>query len=152
MTLQEIQIANPSLWLLFHFLSLKSGHSYLKNFYTAVLYDCDLRKHVRYVSRLKDLGVLGSWELSLVSVVVGLSLFWSRLVPPCSSDFPGCLAEGSRPDMNSMLCFRLSSLSYWKDKWNYPFLSLKMRTEKKICLINLLVVLMMQCVINLRAF
>lgn len=60
----------------------------------------------------KDLGVQGVWELSLPSVVVGPSLLWSRLGSPCSSDFPGCLVEGSRPDMNSMLCFRLSILSY----------------------------------------
>lgn len=63
------------------------------------------------VSRLKDLGVLGVRGPSLLSVVDGPSLLWSSL-SPCSSDFPGCLADGSRPDMNSMLCFRLSSLSY----------------------------------------
>lgn len=61
---------------------------------------------------LKDLGVLGVWELSLVSVVMVPSLFCSRLAPPTSSVFPNCLADGSRPDMNSMLCFKLSSLSY----------------------------------------
>lgn len=91
--------------LLVHFHILKSGHSLTK------------RMRICEISVLKDLGVLGVWELSLLSVVAGLSLFWSRLGPPCSSHFPGCLAEGSRPDMNSMLCFRLSSLSYWKDNW-----------------------------------
>ena len=67
-------------------------------------------------NRLKHLGVLGVWERSRVSVVDGPSLFWSRLVPPCSSDFNECLAEGSRPDIKSMLCFRLSSLSYWRNR------------------------------------
>lgn len=72
-------------------------------------------KHLCEISVLKDLGVLGVWELSLLSVVAGLSLFCSRPGHPCSSEVPGCLGEGSRPDMNSMLCFRLSSLSYWKE-------------------------------------
>lgn len=65
------------------------------------------------VSMSKHLGVQGVWERSLPSVAAGPpSLLWSRLGSPCSSDFPGGLVEGSRPDMNSMLCFRLSSLSY----------------------------------------
>lgn len=100
--------------LLSDFLTLSLG-TLLNSGYAAVLYDCDISNDASKVGTLKDLGVLGVWERSLVSVVVGLSLFWSKLVTPSSSDFPGCLADGSRPDMNSMLCFKLSSLSYWKD-------------------------------------
>lgn len=91
-------------------------------------------RYIKSTCQLKDLGVPGVWERSLVSVVVGPSLLWSRLVPPCSSDFPGSLAEGSRPDMNSMLCFRLSSLSYRKDN--------------QLCLMNLLVVIDDDAVFN----
>lgn len=68
----------------------------------------------------KNLGVLGVWELSLLSVIENLSYFWSTLNPPCSSDIVGCLVELSSPDKNSMLCFKLSSLSYWEQMLIYP--------------------------------
>lgn len=54
-------------------------------------------------------------ERSLVSVLTDLSFLRSWLQPPGSSVFSACEAEGSRPDMNAMLCFRLSSLS-WETK------------------------------------
>lgn len=68
------------------------------------------------VHMLKHLGVLGVWERSLDPKLKAPSLFWSRLPTPCSSDFKGCLVKGSRPDMKSMLCFRLSSRSYWSQR------------------------------------
>lgn len=71
-------------------------------------------------ARWKNLGVLGVWELSLLSVIENLSCFWSTLDPPCSSDIVGCLVELSSPDKNSMLCFKLSSLSYWEQMLIYP--------------------------------
>lgn len=110
--------------------------------------------------QVNDLGVPGVWERSLPSEVVGPSLFSSRLVPPCSS-VPGCLAEGSRPDINSMLCFKLSSLSYSKDKDNDKlFIFSNLDQERKLNhrrqtftpdkLVNCCLVMMMQYFLTVR--